>query len=413
MNWKTTLLICILILLAGGAVTYYIFSTEPTASKGGATKETAMLVEVVPVQRGTYRPTIVATGTVRPAQDIILSPRVSGEIIKRTSAFEPGGFVRKGQFLLQIDPADYKNTLALRKSDLSQALADLNIEKGRQVIAKRDYELVGDTLPKDNKALVLRQPQLEAVQARVEAAKASIRQAELALERTTIKAPFDAHILTRNANVGSQVAPGNNLGRLVGIDEYWIEATVPLVQLRWLTFPDARNPRGSEVIVRSRTAWPEGNHRKGRLHKFVGALDSQTRLARVLISVPDPMAYQRRNIDKPTLMIGAFMETSIQGKEIADVVRLNRDYIRENETVWIMEDGKLRIQEVEIVFRDAEFAYIAEGLEEGDQVVTTNLATVVDGTRLRLDKSDTETKQDSMSTAQKDQERIQSLGGTQ
>jgi len=35
-------------------------------------------------------------------------------------------------------------------------------------------------------------------------------------------APFDAQILNRSVNVGSQVAPGDELGRLVGVEEYWI-----------------------------------------------------------------------------------------------------------------------------------------------------------------------------------------------
>ena len=43
--------------------------------------------------------------------------------------------------------------------------------------------------------------------------QAAVSRAELGLERSTIRAPFDAHIITRNANVGSQLAPGTELGR--------------------------------------------------------------------------------------------------------------------------------------------------------------------------------------------------------
>ncbi|MCO6486815.1 MAG: efflux RND transporter periplasmic adaptor subunit [Phaeodactylibacter sp.] len=381
MNWKKTLFISIAILLAGGAVTAFIFLTEPTAERGGATRETAMLVEVVPAKRGTFRPTIVATGTVRPAEDVLLSPRVGGQVIRRSPAFVPGGFVRKGQTLLQIDPADYRNTLQLRESGLRQAEANLEIERGRQEVARKDYQLVGETLSQENKALVLRQPQFSAAQAQVEAAQAAARQAELELERTAIKAPFDAHVLSRNANVGSQVAPGDNLGRLVGVDQYWVEATVPLAQLRRLSFPGPGRNRGSEVKIRSRTAWPEGIYRTGYLYKLIGALEGQTRLARVLATVPDPLAYQNDSL--PPLMIGAFVETRIRANELSGVIRLNRDHLRENETVWVMEEGKLRIREVDIAFRDAQYAYISSGLNEGDQVVTTNLSTVADGAPLR------------------------------
>ncbi len=399
-NWKKTLLICIIILVVGAIVTALIFSTEPTAMRAGATKETAMLVEVTEVQHGTFQPTIVATGTVQPAQDIMLSPRVSGEIIRRSPSFVPGGFVKKGEVLLQIDPADYRNTLELRKSELHQALADLEIEKGRQDVARKDFQLIGgDTLSQENEALVLREPQLNAVRASVEAARAAVEQAELALRRTTIRAPFDAHILARNANVGSQVAQGDQLGRLVGVDAYWVVATVPLSKLRWLSFPEADTP-GSMVRVRDRNAWQEGEYREGHLYKLVGALEDQTRLARVLVSVPDPLAYQADSVHVPPLMIGAFMETYIQGDEISGVIRLNRDYVRQNETVWVMEEGKLQIRDVDIVFSDAKYTYISKGLNENEQVVTTNLSTVVEDAKLRLASADTTSVQDSLANTE-------------
>jgi multidrug efflux pump subunit AcrA (membrane-fusion protein) len=49
-----------------------------------------------------------------------------------------------------------------------------------------------------------------------------------------------------------------------------------------------------------------------------------------------------------------------------------------------MREGALAIQPVTVVFQDAEFVYVDSGLKPGDQVVTTNLATVRDGIRLRL-----------------------------
>ena len=67
-------------------------------------------------------------------------------------------------------------------------------------------------------------------------------------------------------------------------------------------------------------------------------------MARVLVSVPDPVAYRAGTSDRPPLMIGAFVETRIEASEIADVVRLNRDYIRADDTVWVLEDGQLRIR---------------------------------------------------------------------
>jgi RND family efflux transporter MFP subunit len=389
LNWKTTVVICTLILLLAAGVIGLIFTTEPTAQRSSATKRTAMLVDVTGVSRGTFRPDIVAMGTVRPEQEIELSPRVSGEIVSLSESFTPGGFVEKDEVLLRIDPADYEVTLLQRQSELRQATADMELELGRQDLAKKDYQELKGTISSEYKTLVLREPQLNTARARVEAAQAAVRQAEIDLERTQIRAPFAAHIINREANIGSQVSPGETLGRLVGIESYWVEANVPVSDLRWIEFPQAGDQSESNVRIRNRAAWPEDTFRAAKVHRLIGALESQTRLARVLLTVADPLAHEPESAGLPPLMVGSFVEARIEGKPIEDVIQLNRDFLRQKDTVWVREDGALKIRQVEIVFRDQGYVYIRTGLSQGDQVVTTNLATVLDGSPLRLD-GDTE-----------------------
>ena len=386
MSNKKILLICGGILLIAAAIMFFIFKSEPTAQSEGATKKSAMLVDVVDVEGGDYRPVILATGTVQPVEDVIVSPLVEGQIVRRAPDFVPGGFVEKGALLLQIDPSDYRNALELNKSDLLQAQTDLDVEMGRQEVAQQDLELVGiDSLSQGERALVLRQPQLNAVKARVLAARAAVDQAELEVSRTSIRAPFDAHVLTQNVTVGSQVAPGDNLGRLVGTENYWVTLTVPVSKLQWLKFAGSEVEEGSPVKIRNTTAWPEDTFRIGYLEKQIGALDAETRLARVLVRVPDPLAFSKE--DKPELMIGAFVEARVEGEEVDDVVRLDRDFVRNNNTVWVMKDGKLQIRNVEIVLTDADYAYISEGLSAEEKVVTTNISTVTEGVALRVNDS--------------------------
>ena len=85
----------------------------------------------------------------------------------------------------------------------------------------------------------------------------------------------------------------------------------------------------------------------------------------------------------PKMMIGTFVEVNIQADPVTDVVRLSRDYVRSNETVWVMKDEKLEIRQVEIVLTDDEHAYISKGLEDGDKVIITDLSTVSNGIGLR------------------------------
>lgn len=381
----STTIVCLLILAASAAAIVVIHRTEPTAQQIQATRKSAALVETLSVKRGTYSPRLVVLGTVEPAQDIVLGPRVSGQVVELASDFAPGETVSEGDLLLRIDPADFENALSISESELQQAEASLEIEEGRQTLAEKELALLEDTIDEMNTALVLRKPQVASIRAQINAAKAEIERARIELERTRVTAPFDAHILTRSVNVGSQVAPGDELARLVGIEEYWIMASVPIRSLQWIRFPES-DGQGSPVTLRDPNIWPPDTQRDARVSRMIGTLDEQTRLARVLIAVNDPLA---RQIDAPPLILGTLLEAHIEGRPIEDVIRVPREYVREGDTVLVMRDGQLEIRSVEIVFRDADDAYISEGLQDGDEVVTTTLATVAEGIRLRkADDSD-------------------------
>lgn len=399
MNNKKILWICLAILGVGIVMTILIFSTEPEAKQEGASVETAMLVDVISVKKGTFQPLIVATGTVQPVEDVNLSPLVSGQVIRRDPAFTPGGFVKKNQVLLQIDPADYRNTLELRKSEFMQSQTTLDTEMGRQQIAEQDLKLISDDslfgnnpLSEEERQLVLRKPQLNAVKANIGATKAAVDQAQLDLVRTTIRAPFDAHILSQNVTKGALVAQGDNLGRIVGVDHYWVLATVPIAKLQWLSFPNGNSEKGASVRIENSSAWAHDAFREGYLDKQIGALDDKTRLARVLVKVADPLATKKELKGKPKLMIGTFVEVKIQADSIADVVRISRDHIRNNETVWVMKEKKLEIRKVTIDLTDDTHAYISEGLEDDEKVVVTDLSTVSNGIELRTSDDASETE---------------------
>jgi RND family efflux transporter MFP subunit len=380
--WRNVLVnsfVCVAILGVSAAAIAVINRTEPSAKQINGTRKSAALVEAVTVERGTYSPRLVVLGTVQPARDITLSPRIRGQVLKLSTKFVPGGMIEQGDLLLQIDPADFENALSIRKSELQQKEASLEIEQGRQSLAEKELELLGESIDETNRALVLREPQLASIKSEVAAAKAAVRRAELDLERTSIYAPFDAQILRASVNVGSQVAPGDELGQLVGIEEYWVMATVPVRSLRWVKFPEP-GELGSAVILKNTDAWGPQVERQGHVARMIGKLDTQTRLARVLVTVTDPLG---RKSDVPPLILDTLIQAQVIGREIDDVVRLSRDHVRNGDTAWVMKDDKLEIRAIDVVFRDADYAYVQDGLEDGDVVVTSTLATVANGVGLR------------------------------
>lgn len=393
--WHKPLMACVALIVAGALAIVWIFSTEPTAERETAVRESAMLVDVTRPEAGTFRPMIRATGTVRPSRDVTLRPRVDGEVVEIAPDFVPGGDVSAGETLIRLDDDDYRTALAQRRSELEQALASLDIEIGRQEQAESELAQFGRELSAERRARVLREPQRRSAEAVVASARAALQRAELNLRRTTIDAPFDAQVLSRSVNLGSQVAAGDALGRLVGTETYWIELSVPVSQLPWLIVPTLDGEEGSPVTIRNRTAWPEGVTREGTVFRLVGELDGQTRMARLLVAVDDPLGRNGEPGEDRSLIIGEYVQAWIRGRPLEDVVRVDRDHVRAGDTVWLMEDGRLRIQPVEVAFQDERYAYVSEGLTADDRVVTSRLATVEDGVRLRVASEGDEAPQDS------------------
>lgn len=378
-----SVLLCAVLLGAGGATIAIILNTEPTAEREAKTRKTAALVEVIGVERGNYRPTLSVLGEVRPARDIVLTPRVSGHIIAMEPSFVPGAIIKAGNPLLRLDPADAERAVTTMRSELLQIESELDIEQGRQRVAQREYELLGEEIDEDRRSLILREPQIAIIKARLDAAQAALELAELNMERTTIRAPFDAQVLSRSVNVGSQVSAGDPLGRIVGVDEYWIVASVPLRDLHRISF-DGTDSEGSPVRVRHATAWEPGVSRQARVTRLIGEVDRSARLAPVLIAIEDPLALETQG---EPVILGTLLQIEIEARELTNVIRLDREFVRQNDTVWLMVDGTLAITPVTITARDATHAYITSGIEPGDQVVTTSLATVTQGLPLRTDSS--------------------------
>lgn len=362
---------------------FVINSTEPQAQREAATKKTAILVDVQQVSRGDYNPRIEGLGVVEAAQDIILSPRVDGRVVEIAENFIPGGFVKKDDVLLRIDPADYENTLVQMESAYEQAQSELDIELGRQEVAKKEYKLLRQELGEKNRSLVLREPQLAAAKANLKSAESMLNQSKLELDRTSITAPFDAQVVSRSANVGSEIDTSMELARLIGIDEYWVIVNVPVAKLERITFPDNEQD-GADVVIRNRTAWPDGATREGEVVRLIGALDGQTRLARVLVSVKDPLALKPET-QGPKMLVSAIVQAEIAGRALKDVFRIDRDFLREGDRLWLKRDEKLVITDAKVVFKDKDYAYISEGMEDGDLLVISNLAAVAEGIGLRTE----------------------------
>ncbi|NGO38693.1 efflux RND transporter periplasmic adaptor subunit [Limisphaera ngatamarikiensis] len=376
-------LLPLLVLGAGAGAAYWLILTAPHV-RPRPVEHQARLVEVVPVRFGLETVRLPAFGTVIPAREVTLYPRVSGEIVRIAETFQPGSRFEAGAELVRIDPRDFQLAVAQRESELVQARGALALEQGQQAVARKEYELLGREIPEADRDLVLRMPQLRQAEARVQAAEAALEQARLNLERTVVRAPFNCVVRERFVNVGSQVTPATPVATLAGTDEYWVETTVPVDDLHWLAIPNWSSSTGSVARVwrvgtsPARAAW------SGVILKLLPDLEKQGRLARLLVSVERPWGREPQPDGPPPLLLGDAVRLELQGRTVRAAV-IDRRWFRDGDQLWIMnERDELEIRSVEVAFRGPDSLWVTGGLREGERIVISELPAAVPGLPLRV-----------------------------
>lgn len=383
-RWIGNLVISLIVIAAGVIGAAYITQSSPKAVKRPPERPVP-LVQATAVAPGTYPVRVAAMGTVVPAHAITLKSRVSGEILSTHPDFVEGGFIKIGEPVLQIDDEDYRLTLSRKKSALADAQYALKLEFGRQDVAKREWELLNDGAPADalDLELALRKPHLAKARADLTAAEAELRQAVLDLERTTVRAPFNALVRSKHVDRGSQVTPQDALAELVGTDEYWIQATVPVDRLRWIELPQGSGGAGSLA----RVVYQGGSDREGRVIKLLGDLEAEGRMARLLVEVKDPLSLWANDAKTPPpMLIGEFVRIEIAGRSVSDAFRIPRGAVRDENTLWVVSaDDTLDIRRIDALWRDSESVLVREGLEPGDRLIISNLPVPVQGMQVQVE----------------------------
>jgi len=364
----------------------WLVETKPQA-KTAAKARNAVLVEVMPVQYAVHPTLIQAMGTVQPARAIELRPQVSGQIIAINDNLVPGGILQRGELLLRIDPTDYRLQVRQLSSEVAKAESELKLEQGNQLVAQREYQLLGESVSATEKALMLRQPQMENLKANLEGIRAQLEQAKTDLQRTEISVPYNAVVQTRDVNLGSRVNESTTLATLAGTDEYWVEVSVPVSQLRWIDIPRNATEKGSRVTIYDQSAWGPDAFRTGRVIRLAAGLEETGRMARLLVSVQDPLALTQP-AGTPRMLLGSYVRTVIEGRQLPKAVALDREAVRDGDTVWVMtEDNRLSIRPVTIAFRNQDTVLVTGGIAQGERLVTSNLPAPVAGMALRLQDS--------------------------
>ena len=369
------------VIVAAVAVAFILISTKEEPPRAEKPLE-GTLVEVIQINTSRHEVDLHAKGTVVPAKEIVLQAELGGRVIWQSPELVAGGRFKTDQPMVRIDSRDYQLAVESYRSQVNRAKLDLSIEARRGEVAKREWNAFGEMdVSDEQRALAQREPQLEANRLALKAAQSALKKAQLDLSRTTLRAPFNAMVVSENVDTGQLLSPQTAVARLVGTDEYHVQVSVPVASLRSARARTADAP-GSEAKIFQRVG-QETIERPGEVIRQLPDLDPGGAMARVLVNIENPLG---KRGDLP-LLLGSFVDVSIGAQPIADAIRLPRVALRNGRNVYVMNDqDMLEIRDVHIAWTEPDAVLVTGGLGPNERIVTSRIATPVPNMLLRTAK---------------------------
>jgi len=344
----------------------------------------ALAVFAQQVERRDFDLIVSAQGEVRPQIEINVTPQVGGRISFVSQNFVDGGFIPKGQIIARIDKADFELAVVRAKSGVAAAQQRLVREQAEADLALQDIRDLGlsDTSP-----LARREPQLAEAQAALDSAYAQLSEANLALERAAIRAPFDGRVREKTVDIGQFVAPGQSLGRIFSTEV--VEVALPLTDTQMgqlglpLAYSETKDAPGPEVQF-STTVGGKVRTWSGRITRTSAALNTQSRLINVFGVVEDP--YGAGASDDAPMAPGLFVTASITGDTIEDALWAPRAALRGDNDLYLANEDRdaLSIRKVNVLYSDQSGAYMTDAVPLGSLAITSPIPAATDGMRLRI-----------------------------
>jgi RND family efflux transporter MFP subunit len=325
-------------------------------------------------------------GTVSPRTESELFAQVAGQVIAVSPAFARGGFFAKDEVLIRVDPRDYEFAISRLKAEVAQAKLRLAQEKGEASVAREEWEKLGEG--EEANPLVLREPQLAQARAALVAAEASLNQAELNLERTRIKAPFDGRVRSKNVDLGEYVGPGIPVATIYAVDYAEVRLPVPDDQMAYLDCCidyRGQDPSNLNIDVILKANYAGQRHEwEGKIVRIEGEIDPKTRMVTLVARVDNPYS-QPEEGTRPPFAVGLFVNAEIKGRFVEKVAVVPRSALRGSDRVLVIDgENRLHFRDIAVLKADAETVVLSSGLADGERLCLSPLETVVDGMHVRV-----------------------------
>jgi membrane fusion protein, multidrug efflux system len=355
------------VLIGGLSFFHFVFlpNVIEQAIRGGPAPTETISAEAAKIEEWT--PFVRAIGTVKATTGIDIAPKVGGLV--RDIAFASGDKVKAGQVLFQLDDAQEQADLLAQAATLKNADGEL--------VRRKDLFAKGFS----SKAA------LDAALAQRDAASGAVERTKAAIAEKLIRAPWDGQAGIRKVDPGAFVAPGTPLVRLQAIDPVFVDFNVPENDF-------ARVQKGQSVEA-TFGAWPG--------QAFAGAVDAvdaqvveNTRAFTVRAKLANPDGH---------MVPGMFANIAVVAGQPARVVTLPQTavtYSLYGDSVFVVVpqvdaqagttdtgEPKLQVERRFVKLGEARGGRvaIAEGVKEGEQVVTAGQLKLRPGAFVRIDNS--------------------------
>jgi membrane fusion protein (multidrug efflux system) len=349
-------------------------SSTKQAGAGAAAGAAAQAspVGVVTLKKDKFPVTTILPGRAEAYQTADIRPQVSGLI--REIAFRDGGEIKKDDLLYQIEDAPYIATVeqakaAIAKAEASVPSAESNLERYQRLVGSGATQIEFETA----KTTLLQ------ARAEVESAKAALTSAQIDLDHTQIKAPFDGIIDQTAFNIGNVVAANQTtaLTTIRQLDPIYIsltESSTNLLKLR--DAMAAGDVKGEAGNVAFRLILEDGKeyNQQGKLDmsKQIVSETTGTFIIRVLFPNPD-------RIVLPGMYVRATVQLGAEVGYALPQLATSRDANGRLTAQFVSADGKVETRIFENASPSNNSWLVTEGVKDGDQLIVSGLQSIAAG----------------------------------
>lgn len=380
-----------------------------------ARRERALGVQTDEVQRRDISMIISASGSIRPKRQVDISASSIGKVTR--VAVEEGDYVKKGQFLIQIDPIELESAVSRLEAGLEAARANERQSYAQAQKNKNDLErtrklfkqgfLTDQEVESAETAYEIAVAQHEAARHQIAQQDALLQSARHNLKEVTISAEMDGIVTRMNVEEGEVAIMGtlNNLGTVLMTiaDLSTIECEVEVdetevvdiqlgqkVQVTLDAFPDTSFAGTVTEIGNSPILSSSISGQQGVDFEVVITLQDSVPNVRPGLSADAEITTAERDsaLSIPIQSLTVRREKDLESYQSSDSTAVG-DESEEIEGVFVVEDQRARFKSVDVGVSSQKYFEVLSGLEEGEQVVSGNFRAIRnlrDGQRVKITK---------------------------